>query len=309
MNQHYVPKLLLDGFVNEQEAGNRGLWVYRASTQRWLKRPTRRVASIEDLYNFVSPDEPRDDTVEESMSNIESGFATILRETIALKRPIAPPRPFDIVVTFCGLLICRNPAAAARVGDSLVREAKQHMSSVIATDEAFQEFRAELRDRAGIDFPNVVPADRPRLLTDFAINATKLGSLGMALLGLNVLSEQLSGMTISFYHTSHRNPFITADVPYAILSAVNDANEVQIEQLVIPLSATVAAVFDTGDSPIYRHRDASEAHVRQINAAILSGAEDILISYRADVIPPALLSRWSTSDAGNRVLIARELGA
>jgi len=307
MNQHYVPKLILDGFVNPDEPGNRGVWVYRRSTQQWLKRPTRRVASIDDLYNFTSSDEPRDDTIEQSMSSIESTFAAVLREAIIPRRAIALPRPFDIVVTFCALLMCRNPSTGDKMGDIMVRDAKAHFASVIASDEAFQAFRTEMRDRAGIDFPNIVPADRPRLLTDFAINPTKFGSLGVALLGLQVFPEQLAQMAISFYHTSSSDPFITADRPYAI---VNVGDTAEIEQLVVPLSATVAAVFDTGEPPAYRHRDASHANVLQANAAILSSAEDILISYTPNVIAPEVLNRWALAvSPEERTLIARELGA
>jgi len=307
MNQHYVPKLILDGFVNPEEPGNRGVWVYRRSTRRWRKRPTRRVVSVEDLYNFTSPDEPRDDTIEQSMSNIESTFAAVLREAIIPKRAMAPPRPFDVVVTFCSLLMCRNPSTGDKMGEIMVRDAKAHFASVIASEQAFQAFRTEMRDRAGIDFPNIVPADRHRLLTDFAINPTKFGSLGVALLGMQIFPEQLAQMAVSFYHTSSSDPFITADRPYAI---VNVAETTEIEQLLVPLSATVAAVFDAGEAPVYRHRDATHANVLQANAALLSAAEDILISYAPDVIAPELLNSWTLAVSSEELaLIARQLGA
>jgi hypothetical protein len=304
MNQHYVPKFLIEGFVNEDELGNRGVWVYRASDCDWSKRPTRQTAALDDFYTFVENDEPRDDTLEESMGRIEKLFAPILRDAISTRREIAPPQPFDAIVTFCSLLICRNPTTAARTGDILVRKAKQIMSEVIATEESFQQFRKEFIEKAGVDFPNIVAEDRPRLLTDFRVSPTRLGSLGISMLTLQFLPEQLATMAISFYHTSLALPFITADVPYAIKPATSDSDSFEIEQLIVPLSPSVTAVFDAEEPPLYRHRDASEANVRQVNAAILCSAREFLLSRDPNVIPIDVLRRWSEASPDERVLIA-----
>src|SRR5438270_12361560 len=104
MNQHFVPKFLIEGFVNDEEPGNRCAWVYRASERVWSKRPTRKTASLEDFYTFVESNGVKDETLEEFMGGIERQFAPILHGAIANRRRIAPPQPFDIVVTFCALL-------------------------------------------------------------------------------------------------------------------------------------------------------------------------------------------------------------
>jgi hypothetical protein len=36
-----VPKFLIEGFVNDDEPGNRSVWVYQAAERRWSKRPTK----------------------------------------------------------------------------------------------------------------------------------------------------------------------------------------------------------------------------------------------------------------------------
>jgi hypothetical protein len=308
MNQHFIPKFLIEGFVNDDEPSNRGVWVYRASHREWSKRPTRQTAALDDFYTFVEDNGERDDTLEESMGRIEKLFAPILRYAISTRRRIAPPQPFDVVVTFCSLLICRNPATAARTGETLVRMAKQVMSEAIATEESFQQFRKEILEQAGVDFPNIVAQDRSRLLTDFRVTPTKVGSLGVSMLALQILPEELATMAISFYHTPAARPFITSDVPYAIKSAPSDsADSFEIEQLVVPLSSSVSAVFDVEEPPLYRHRDASEANVKQINAAILCSAREFLVSRDPNVIPIDLLRRWSEASPNDRGLIAAEL--
>jgi hypothetical protein len=307
MNQHFVPKFLIEGFVNDSEPGNRGVWVYRASERRWSKRPTKKTAALEDFYTFADDTSPRDDTLEEFMGRIEKQFAQILQNVIKTRRPLTPPQPFDIIVTFCALLICRNPDTVTRTGETLVREAKQVIAEAIATEESFQAFRAELHERAGIDFPNIVPEHRARLLTDFSVDATKAGSVGFAGLMLQVLPESLGHMAVTFYHTSSSRPFITSDLPYAVIWSQENVG--QIEQLVVPLSSCVTAVFDAGQMPTYRHLDASPAIVRQVNGAILSVAGDFLISRDPEVIPVQILERWSRASQHDRAIIAQELGA
>ncbi len=168
-----------------------------------------------------------------------------------------------------------------------MREARNHIAQAIASEESFQALRTKLRERGGIDFPNIAPSDRPRLLTDFAINATQTASLGFAMLMLQCLPEELAYMAVSFYHTSSSSPFITSDIPYAILPS--RSSDSGIEQFIVPFSSSVAAVFDAGEPPVYRHRDASATNVRRVNAAILSNAREFLISRDPNVFPGATL--------------------
>jgi hypothetical protein len=306
VNQHFVPKFLIEGFVNDDEPGNRGVWVYRASDRQWSKRPTKKTAALEDFYTFVEANGVRDDTQESFMGKIEKEFAPILRDAIAVCRQLAPPQPFDLLVTFCALLICRNPNTAAKTADALVRRAKELITETIATEESFQATRTELRERAGINFPNIVAADRPRLLTEFSFTATKASSLGFAMLMLQRLPEDLAHMAISFYHTSSSRPFVTSDVPYAMLWPPSSPT---LEQLIVPLSATIAAVFDSDETPVYRHREASDLIVRRVNANILGGAREFLISRDPNIFPDAALEKWSSASPAERANIAHELGA
>ncbi len=87
VKQHFVPKFLIEGFVNEQEPGNRGVWVYRASDRRWSKRSTKKVAALEDFYTFVEANGVRDDTTEDFMAKIERQFAPFF----AMQSPFAGP--------------------------------------------------------------------------------------------------------------------------------------------------------------------------------------------------------------------------
>jgi hypothetical protein len=303
LNQHFIPKFIIEGFVNEDEPGNRGVWVYRASDQRWSKRPTKKTAALEDFYSFVEENGVRDDELEKLMGNIEREAAPFIQGPITEGARLAPPRPFDIVNTFCALLICRNPSSVQRTGDVIVRQAKSIFQEMISSDEKFQEFRRELREATGVDFPNIIPADRPRLLTDFAINATKTGRLGFAMFMLQVLPEILGQMAVTFFHSDTSTAFVTSDLPYAILPG--PTNEQVIEQLVVPLSSTLTAVFDIDDSPKYRHVKASASEVRQINATMLSVAREFVISRDPKIFALEPLSRWARSSASERVTMAR----
>jgi hypothetical protein len=306
VNQHFVPRVLIEGFVNDEELGNRAVWVYQASHRQWSRRPTKKTAALEDFYTFVAANGVRDDSLENFMGKIEKEFAPILRNAIAARRQLAPPQPFDLLVTFCALLICRSPNTTTKTGEALMRSAKELIADAIATEESFQATRSELRERAGIEFPNVVAADRPRLLTECSFTATKAASLGFAMLMLRRLPEDLAHKAISFYHTSSSCPFITSDVPYAMLWP---ASSPTMEQLIVPLSATIAAVFDSGEAPIYRHRDASELNVRRVNANILGGAREFLISRDPSIFSDRSLEEWSDASQAERAQVAHELGA
>src|SRR5229473_6608332 len=109
VNQHYIPKFILEGFVDLSDLGNRGVWTYKVSERKWSKRPTRRTASLDDFYSLVDLGGDRDDAVENYLRAIETPMAVLLSAEIAVRRSISPPRPHDLFVTFCSQLICRNP--------------------------------------------------------------------------------------------------------------------------------------------------------------------------------------------------------
>ena len=248
----------------------------------------------------------RDDTLEGFMGKTEKEFAPILRHAIAMRRQLTPPQPFDLLVTFCALLIVRNPNTAAKTGKVLVRHAKQMIADTIATEESFQAARVELHEGTRIDFPNIIAGDRSRLLTELSLTATKAASLGLAMLMLQRLPEDLAHMAISFYHAPPSYPFITSDVPYAMLWPPSAP---AIDQLIVPLSASIAVVFDSGETSVYRHREASELNVRRVNANILAGAREFLVSRNPGILPYSLLERWSNASPAERAQIAHELGA
>src|SRR5438874_639811 len=131
MNQHFIPRFLVEGFV-APEKGNRGVWVYRASTHGWSKRPTRQTAALEDFYTFVEANGDRDEALEAYMAEIEREAAPYVRKIIAERPRLSKPDPHDVVVTFCALLICRNPSMIQRTKSVLEQYAQEMLAEFTA---------------------------------------------------------------------------------------------------------------------------------------------------------------------------------
>lgn len=305
MLQHYIPKFVLEGFVDESAPGNRGVWVYHAKYKSWQKRSTKRTASLDDFYSFIEDDGERDDAVEEMLQGIETPSALLLRKDIAQRRPIAgPPHRDDLFITFCSLLIARNPSTIDRTKTILARSAKEWLDQITESAESFQAFREEYHKNLGVEFPNVI--DFRRLRTDFNITATKSGGLGVSLATSRAFADKLAGMDVDFLFAPSGGPtFVTADIPYLIIATPQDPTV--LDQVIIPLSAEVTVVFNASSSPLYGYVDATPAVARSINRAVLIAAHEMIISRTPDVFSKTLLDAWAATDSNGREEIVKEL--
>ena len=296
MNQHFIPKFLIEGFVDSRPNGNRGVWVYRAATKTWSKRSTRKTAALDDFYSFVEANGERDDTLEQMMQSIETPMARILRKEILNRRSLAPPRPYDLFVTFCALLICRNPATVARVQEILAREAKKLMTDVVASKEKFHEFRKEFKEETGKDFPNLVEPEKA--MAALKVTATKAGGLGFSIAMLEILAEALGKMAVDFVFSPEGKPFITSDLPYTTSPSPRGGD--RFNQVIVPLSAEVVAVFNESEKPVYEYVDTSPSGVFALNQTMLSVAREYVISSRNDAVPDDLLRAWANAPPEDR---------
>ena len=304
MRQHYIPKFIIEGFVADDPTGNRGVWVFGASHKRWEKRPTKRTASLDDIYSFVESSGERDDQLEKFLESLETPMAMFLTKDIAAKRPLQPPHPDDLFVTFCALLIARNPATIDRTKDILVRMAKEIVEEMTASAEAFQAFRRDFAVGTGQEFPNLI--EFQRLRTDFKVSATKAGGLGFSL-GMSIaIRDKLGAMAVDFMFAPSGGPkFITADIPFMVI--YSQVKPEQFDQVVIPLSADFAAIFNASVHAEYAYVTATPANVRAVNRAMFGVSEQYIISSTPEALPADILGHWATADHDTRVELVREL--
>lgn len=304
MLQHYIPKFILEGFVNESALGNRGVWVYHATYKSWQKRSTKRTASLDDFYSFIEDDGERDDAVEEMLQGIETPSALLLRKDIGQRLPIAgPPHRDDLFITFCSLLIARNPATIDRTKAVVARSAQQWLDEITESAESFQAFREEYRKTLGVEFPNVI--DFRSLRAGFNITTTKSGGLGVSLAMSRAFADKLAAMDVDFLFAPSSGPaFVTADVPYLIIGMPQDPTV--FDQVIIPLSAEVTAVFNASDDPRYDYVDATPGVARSINRAMLLAAHDMIISRTPDAFSKTMLDAWAAADSNGREEIVKE---
>lgn len=304
MRQHYIPKFIVEGFVTDDSSGNRGVWLYSATRKKWDRRPTTRVASAQDFYSFIEASGERDDQLEQFLESIETPVAKLLKRDILARNPLQPPHPDDIFVTFCALLIMRNPATISRTKAVLVNNAKDHIDEITSSHESFQAFRRDFAAKTGRDFPNII--EFQRLRTDFEIGATKSAGLGFSLAASVAIREDLGRMAVDFMFAPAAGPrFITGDVPFVIINSETD--KTKFDQVVIPLSAEVTAIFNASDQPEYGYLTASSSNVCAVNRAMLGVAQNFIISSTRDPFPSEILDRWAEADRDGRIEIVREL--
>jgi hypothetical protein len=304
VKQHFIPKFVVEGFVDDEAGGNRGVWVYHDQHRRWAKRPTKRIASLDDFYSLVEPTGEREDTLEMLFHSIETPAAMLLRKDLATHRPIVgSPQWNDLFVTFCAILIARNPATIELARDVLVQQAHEIVTEITESAAAFRQFREQFQAETGEEFPNIIEFERLR--TDFKISATKAGGLGASIRTVTTFAVKLAAMDIDFVTAPQGLSFITADIPFIIIG--RDDVPAEFDQVIVPLSASMTAIFNASDEPQYSYVDASEADVRAVNRAMLFSARNLIISRSRDVFDGALLDSWATADSTRRREISYEL--
>jgi Protein of unknown function (DUF4238) len=295
---------MLEGFVADEPTGNRGVWVYSAQRKKWDKRPTRRTASVDNFYSFVEPTGERDDQLEDFLESLETPVAMLLARDIAVQRPLQKPHPEDLFVTFCAFLIVRNPATIDRTKENLVGMAKDILEEMTASSEAFQAFRKEFALGTGQEFPNLIEFERLR--TDFGVTATRSGGLGFSV-GMSIaLREKLAEMAVDFMFAPPGGPkFVTGDVPFMIIYSESEPE--RFDQVVIPLSANITAIFNASNLVEYGYVDASSANVRAVNRAMLGVSQRFIISSTTEPFSSEILGRWAVADHDGRVEIVKQL--
>ena len=303
MKQHYVSKFIVEGFVDEAGDGNRGVWVFNSKVRRWAKRPTRRTASSDDFYTLFDQVGQRDDALEALFESVETPMAMLLRKDLMAQRPIAGrPASEDLFIHFCSLLIARNPAMIDRMKSHLAREGQSLFREITASDEAFQAARSEYQQATGKQLLNI--QNIARLRDKFAISATKAGGL-LAIGGAELIAEKLSAMTVDFLIPTGGGTFITGDIPYVLIGHEDHPGE--LDQVIIPLAANFAAVFNSSEQPLYEYVDVPPNVVSSVNRAILTNGSEVLISKSPDVFPVSVLERWASSDEAGRVSLVIEM--
>ena len=268
-----------------------------------MLRPTSRTASLDDFYTLFGETGERNDSLESLLGSAETAMAALLRKGLNGRTRIAGrPSPDDVVVNFCALLISRNPAMVDRMKVHIERETTSIFHEVTASKSAFRKARREYEQATGkrlIDLQDV-----EHLRGRIAISATKAGGL-LAIGGASLFADKLAAMTVDFLFAPEDATFITSDVPYVLIGKDDDPGE--LDQVLIPLSASLSLVFNKSDRPSYECVDTTQAVVRAVNRAMLIMASDTLISKSPEVFSEEVLQRWATADESGRLLIVREL--
>jgi hypothetical protein len=303
VNQHFIPRFIIEGFVDHVATGNRGVWVYRATTQSWAKRPTRRIASLEDFYSFVEANGDRDDTLEHYMQEIETQIAPFFRNGIEKRRRLNVPREDDAFVTFCALLICRNPTTVERTKRALEALAYTTLHEAFSTPQSFQDLRRRFREKTGKEFPNFV--NPLEVLSKFRPSATHAAGLGFSILNLAFLCHVLGNSQATFLCAPANSPFITSDVPYYM--GFSRAGE--IAEILVPLSARTSVVFHPNQEPRYQYLNLTATEVEIEREQMLRVARGFIISPSTEVFTSLQLAQWSRKRHAATTAVSRPAGA
>lgn len=79
------------------------------------------------------------------------------------------------------------------------------------------------------------------------------------------------------------------------------------DQVVIPLSAQITAIFNASEAPEYSYVNASPANVRAVNRAMLGVSQQFIIGSTPNSFSAEVLRRWAAADRDGRVEIIQEL--
>lgn len=294
MNQHFIPRFVLEGFV-DRSRGNRGVWVWAAASRRWKKRPTKKLASENNLYSLLDDDrEARDDSIEELLEFIETSTARVIKKAISRRRPMSETER-ALFTSFCTLMMCRNPTVLERSAHRIVQEGEAVIREVSETREDFQRAREEYLLATGNELPDLV--DPNAAFKNLIVQATKAGTLHLSFALYDLIFDALAAMAIDFVFTTAQSPFVTSDIPYSL-----DATDTEglFGQFRLPLSSEITAIFLESAVPSVCYVDISPLQVAKVNVAAISVARKYVISSRTDAVPESLLEAWGNAPEAER---------
>jgi len=89
--QHYVPRSYLAEWVDPNTPADQEpyVWVFKRGEKKGRKKAPSNLFSETDLYTLKLDTEEKSYAIEETLSNIESKYATILREKIKKHIPLS----------------------------------------------------------------------------------------------------------------------------------------------------------------------------------------------------------------------------
>ncbi len=126
IKHHYIPQFILRNFCFDDESH---LLYYDKKTSKILKRETKEIFMVKNLYrdDINSPDEPT--KIEKDMSRFESEVAKIIRERFLTKDEISITRDEDEKLKlFFAIMAFRSKITSNKFGDGAPGEFKKFYS-------------------------------------------------------------------------------------------------------------------------------------------------------------------------------------
>jgi hypothetical protein len=89
-SQHIIPKCYLKQFVDPNTPAGQEpyVWIFERGTKKGKKRAPKNVLTETDLYTFRGKDGAKDYTLEKTVSQIESEYASVFDKKISRKLPL-----------------------------------------------------------------------------------------------------------------------------------------------------------------------------------------------------------------------------
>lgn len=187
--QHYVPRCYLAGWVDPntplgQEAY---VWVFNRGEKKGRKRAPSNLFTETDLYTLKLDTGEKKYLIEETLSNLESKYATILQEKIKKHFPLTEEEHI-FLCAFVSVMLQRT----LRHRDNL----EQFIDQLIAHTEALER-------------AHEIPPDESDRLKRYKRDAHKLTMMR----GMPDITQLLTKMSIAFLCAEGGSKFVTSDDP------------------------------------------------------------------------------------------------
>jgi hypothetical protein len=187
--QHYVPRCYLAGWVdlNTPTGQEPYVWVFNRGERKGRKRAPSNLFTETDLYTLRLQTGEKIYAIEETLSSLESRYATIFQEKIRKHLPLGEEEHI-LLCAFVSVMLQRTLRHRDNIG--------RFMAELIEHTEALER-------------AHEIPPDESNRLKRFKLDAHKLGMMR----NLPDVTQLLTKMSIAFLCAERGSKFVTSDDP------------------------------------------------------------------------------------------------
>jgi hypothetical protein len=116
-NQHIIPKCYLKHFVdpNTPDGQEPYVWMFERGSKKGKKRAPKNVLTETDLYTFTGKDGAKDYTLEKTLAQIESEYASVFDKKISRNLPLDGPEHV-VLCAFVAAMLQRTLKQKENIG-------------------------------------------------------------------------------------------------------------------------------------------------------------------------------------------------